>query len=78
MNGAEEIMSTCKTCGETIEPGTLHACRAPSLHAPWLQGMLDEANKPLLDELAKIRQLLEQQHSEPKKSVTKAQTRETR
>ena len=71
-------MTTCKTCGERIEPGTLHACRAPSLHAPWLQGMLDAANKPLLDELAKIRRLLEQQQAEPKKPATKAQSRETR
>jgi hypothetical protein len=72
-------MSTCKTCGETIEPGTLHACRAPSLHAPWLQDMLDAANKPLLDELARIRQLLEgQQQPTSRKPLTKAQTRETR
>lgn len=72
-------MTICKTCGESIEPGTLHACRAPSLHAPWLSDMLATANKPLLDELARIRQLLEQQQSTPsKKPMTKAQNRETR
>ena len=69
-------MKTCKTCGETIEQGTLHACRAPSLHAPWLEDMLAAANKPLVDELGKIRQLLEQQAA-PKKPVSKAHTRET-
>ncbi len=72
-------MSTCKICNEMIEPGTLHACRAPSLHAPWLSDMLATANKPLLDELARIRQLLEQQQTtSSKKPVTKAQRRETR
>jgi hypothetical protein len=70
-------MIICKTCGETIEPGTLHACRAPSLHAPWLEDMLAAANKPLVDELARIRQLLEQQ-ALSKKPATKAHTRETR
>lgn len=72
-------MTICKTCNESIEPGTLHACRAPSLHAPWLSDMLASANKPLLDELAKIRQLLEEQQMKPpKKPLTKAQARETR
>lgn len=69
---------TCVHCKATIHPGTLHSCAGSSLQAPWLQGMLDAANKPLLDELAKIRQLLEQQQDVPKKPVTKAQIRETR
>ncbi len=70
-------MSICKKCHETIEPGVLHACRAPSLHAPWLQDMLAAANKPLVDELARIRLLLEQQAA-AKKPAAKAHTRETR
>jgi hypothetical protein len=33
-----KFMSTCKTCGETIEPGTLHACHAPSLEKRQTKG----------------------------------------
>lgn len=73
-------MTTCKTCGETIESATLHACRAPSLHAPWLSDMLATANKPLLDELSRIRELLEGQQPRKKQreGETQAARRETR
>lgn len=69
---------TCKKCNGKIEPGTLHACQGASLEAPWLEGMLVAANRPLLDELAKIRQLLERQPEDVAKLGPKAFRRETR
>jgi hypothetical protein len=75
-------VDTCKACNQRIESGTLHSCGAPSFHAPWLEGMLMAANKPLLDELARIRQLLEKEQPKPETKPpsveTKARRRETR
>jgi hypothetical protein len=69
---------TCKTCNGSIEPGTLHACQGSSLQAPWLEAMLTAANRPLLDELAKIRVLLERSPEDLRKPMGKADRRETR
>ena len=71
---------TCPNCSGNIEPGTLHCCHGPSLQVPWLQSMLEAVNKPVLDELGRIRQLLEDGNKPPviAKPQTKAQTRETR
>jgi len=76
-------MTTCEQCGGKITPGVFHACAGQSLHAPWLKEMLVEANRPLLDELGKIRELLEKQDplaqikKHPEASI-KSRLRETR
>jgi hypothetical protein len=73
---------TCSKCGGEIEVGTFHGCSLGTLRAPWLKTMMDEANRPILDELQKIRVALEKQN-EPVESKlvptnTKNARRETR
>ena len=68
---------TCRVCKGKIETGIFHTCGGPSLHAPWLEQCLANAQTPVLSELKRIRELLEKQGATPK-AVTPANRRETR
>lgn len=71
-------MKLCPNCQARIHPGVFHSCGGGSFSAPWIQDALAEANKPLLNELSRIRALLEAQTGNPTIPKGKAHNRETR